>query len=95
MKIILTAVLAAAVLAPTALAQTVPTATVAYGDLNVDSQAGRATLKARIVRAARTVCGGTSSVDLSERAAQMACFKTAFAGAMTQVPAYGAQFASR
>lgn len=95
MKIILAAVLAAAVIAPAAHAQTVPTVTVAYGDLNVDSQAGQAALKARLVRAARTVCGGSTSADLSERMARIACYKTALAGAMTQVPAHGPQFASR
>ncbi len=96
MKILLAAAVALSTLAaPSVLAQTAPTAKVFYGDLNLDSTAGQATLKTRISQAARNVCRSIDSNDIASRSAWQACFISAFTGAMSQMPATAPQFASR
>ncbi len=93
MKILLAAAIAlSAAVAPSVNAQTAPTATVFYGDLNLDTVAGQATLKGRINSAARSVCGRGDS-DLAARTTRANCLRTAVTGAMKQLPA-APQFAS-
>ena len=46
---------------------TAPKATVSYGDLNLNSEAGVAALDHRIARAVRQVCGDRSEGTLRER----------------------------
>jgi len=62
--------------------------TVAYGDLNLDSEQGNNTLYNRIVAAAHEVCGA-SSVDIRDLqvfAQERACEREAIAQAVEQVP---------
>jgi UrcA family protein len=97
MKIILAAVALMTVVAgPSASAQTPPSTRVSYADLDVASTAGKTTLKARIERAAHSVCGGfNSDFDLAGRAAGIQCYKAAVGNAMSQFNSRTPQFASR
>jgi len=54
-----------------------------YGDLNLRSEVGVARLHARIARAARSVCGGTTRSTLAETLSQSECRATAVADAVT------------
>ncbi len=70
-----------AVAATPAAAETVAVSkTVSYADLNLGSAKGRATLDQRIKSAARQVCRQDAD-DLSTRAFQTECVKTAVAKA--------------
>jgi|SRR5580692_1137504 UrcA family protein len=51
----------------------VPTRTVHYADLNLNTQAGAAVLYKRIRNAAEQVCGDVGSRDLAQAAAARAC----------------------
>ncbi len=62
--------------------------TVRYGDLDLNSQAGRDTLNARLSEAARTVCdhhGYSRSGSLSYHARARACYEESLAAAHAQV----------
>ena len=80
---------AAPVLAQTSLAQTsdtVPGATVKYGDLNVGSPAGAHVLLRRIEAAATTACGGAPDIrQLNQLASFEACRRFAVARAVAAV----------
>ncbi len=96
MKILLaTAFALTAIAATSAQAQTAPTAKVFYGDLSLNTAAGQATLKNRIVTTARRLCNSSERQDLGSRADAIRCFRDAVSGAMAHVPAPPAQFASR
>ncbi len=94
MKTFILAAVAAALVAPAVQAQTSPTMTVRYADLNLGGAAGQQTLKSRIERAAKIVCG-TGGTDLEMRVAYAQCVLGAVADAMTRVPERAPQFASR
>ena len=74
-----------------AAAQSLPTPaasrTVAYGDLDLGSAAGRATLERRVRRAALDVCGVPSGADLVGQNDTHACRKATTRAALTQVEA--------
>ncbi len=95
MKILIAAAVALTTLAaPSVNAQTAPTAKVFYGDLNLATAAGQATLKSRISGAARAVCGRSDSEDLASRVNHTNCLRTAVNSAMAQLPTTAPQFAS-
>jgi UrcA family protein len=85
-------ILAAAVLAAglTTLTATAPafasesSVTVAHGDLNLNSAAGRAVLDARIERAARQICGTAFINELDIAAGVAACRRDVIAAARAQ-----------
>ncbi len=58
---------------------------VRFSDLDLASDAGASILRARITRAANTVCGDTDQRDLGAMGQMMACRKTAMASAAPQV----------
>ena len=65
-----------------------PTATVRYGDLDLNSEAGREVLNARISMAARNVCdhhGYARTGSLSYHAKTKACYEEALTAALSQV----------
>jgi UrcA family protein len=62
------------------------TVAVPYGDLDLTKDAGRATLDARLDRAARKVCGGVAPLrDLERMQAWRECLAEARAGYRDQV----------
>lgn len=69
-------------------ADAAPTVRVSYGDLNLASEQGNSTLYARIVSAARTVCGvGEVDIrDLHALASARSCEAHAIAQAVSDVP---------
>jgi UrcA family protein len=71
------------VLAAPAFAQR--TAEVAYSDLDLSNADGAATLKARVQRAAKSVCASDGDRSLSNVAQSRACSTVAMAKAMPQV----------
>jgi UrcA family protein len=81
------AVLTAATLtASTATAQDTRSVEVRYDDLNLESAAGQARLETRIGSAVRSVCGAANGPQsLSQRAAILACTRTAREKATTEV----------
>lgn len=96
------AALAACLIAGTAHAGSpagAATLTVAYGDLNLSSEQGANALYARVVSAARQVCGanGLDIRDLQTYAAERACESQAIAKAVHDVraPQVAAIFAAR
>lgn len=87
----MTNLLIAAGLAALSVAQPVTAQTttasraVSYADLDLSSDAGRATLDARVRHAAMQVCEiGTDQVSLAERNAAKTCFKNAVSSAQQQ-----------
>jgi UrcA family protein len=58
---------------------------VAYGDLNIGSTAGRATLDRRIRAAARSVCGVEQAPGLAEMSMLQNCREGAISAAHAQV----------
>jgi UrcA family protein len=86
------AVLTAALITGTAVARAdtpadgIPSVTVAYGDLNLNSAQGSAALYARIAAAARKVCPMPDDIrDLGARAAAQTCERQAIARAVQAV----------
>lgn len=68
-----------------AAAQTAPTSVaVAYGDLNLSSDAGRATFDSRIAYAARRLCGDYLHTELKWAALSRACQAEVIAGAQAR-----------
>ncbi len=61
------------------------TRTVAYGDLNLDSEQGAKVLYARLRHAAEDVCFPLDSRDLAQKTAWQRCFNHAVASAVAQV----------
>jgi UrcA family protein len=87
-KTLVSVALAAAALAatPAAAQETVSSQTlVAYGDLNIGSSAGRATLDGRIRAAARVVCGVAQAPGIAEYNTLKACRQSAISAANAQV----------
>ena len=70
---------------PAAQPDTLPRAVVHYGDLNVDSAAGRKALTSRLTRAARLVCPDSLSRDLRTKAAGQSCIRDSVAEALSTV----------
>lgn len=62
-----------------------PSVTVRFGDLNVSSPEGAATLYGRISAAAKGVCASLDGRDLGSRARWDACVHKAIADAVTKV----------
>ena len=98
---VLTALTACVVLAP-ALSHAATTngaaaVTVRYADLNLGTDAGNTTLYARLVSAARQVCGTGDIRNLGQLAATQACQREAIAKAVQEVhsPQLAAVFAKR
>ena len=58
---------------------------VAYGDLDLGSEAGQKTLDRRLARAVDAVCGSPNSADLDEVRSIAKCRKTAWQGTRMQV----------
>ena len=73
--------LAAVALSSTAALADAPTMRVSYADLNLTSPAGVAALKARVARAATTVCALDGSRDVQSLMAERACRSAALASA--------------
>ncbi len=71
--IIALAILSSAVAVSPAAAQDQAASIVRTADLNLGTAAGRDALNARIVQAAREVCGSASSTDLEGRNGVRAC----------------------
>ena len=94
--VVLTALSACVILAP-ALSHAAPatqsaSVTVRYSDLNLATAAGNAALYARLVSAARQVCGSSDVRNLGELAAVQSCQKDAIAHAVQEV--HSAQLAA-
>ncbi|HVN45472.1 MAG TPA: UrcA family protein [Steroidobacteraceae bacterium] len=74
------------------------TVTVAYGDLNLATEAGANVLYARLTAAARTVCAaaGVDARNLRQYAAVRSCERQAIAAAVqdVQAPKVAARFAA-
>ena len=87
MRKILIPVLAAASLATGASAASMRTEVVPYGDLDISTEAGRATLEARISGAVERVCGKAFKGSLAEVAVVEDCRAAAMEDAMAQVEA--------
>jgi UrcA family protein len=62
-----------------------PTKIVAYGDLNVETEAGAKVLYARLRNAATIVCAPLESRDLSRKTLWRNCFDNAVTTAVVQV----------
>jgi len=62
-----------------------PSMKVEYGDLDLANERGQHTLKVRIQRAARIVCGDVGSADLMQEIAFHACVEQAAREALQQV----------
>lgn len=62
-----------------------PHAVVHYGDLNVESDAGRQALTGRLTRAARTLCPDARARDLRTKSAGQSCIRKSVADAMSIV----------
>ena len=90
-SIVITALSACVVMTPAlshaATPATAPAAvTVRYADLNLGTAAGNNALYARLVSAARKVCGEAGSIrDLGQLAATQACQREAIANAVHSV----------
>ena len=94
MQLVKAALLSAALIATPAAAQGenpvvveggVPTAVVSYADLDIGSADGLATLSGRISRAASNLCFENGHKDIDRATFEARCFRTAMAGAKTQV----------
>jgi len=79
--------LVSSVQAEVVVIESVPTREVFFGDLNLNSQAGIATLHGRIEQAAEEVCGFSSlnRVRLDEAVAQKRCLDKAISVAVSTV----------
>jgi UrcA family protein len=81
-------VLSSAAMGGTIHAATAPqydTATVTYGDLNLDSQQGAKALYARLRNSAEDVCASLDGRDLFFRRLRQDCFDQAVASAVAQI----------
>jgi UrcA family protein len=77
-------------IAPAAAAPSAPaTYVVRYADLDLASEAGRATLDRRINHAVRMVCGTAGSVALQDRLSVEKCYAAARASAKAQISEKG------
>lgn len=72
------------VAAAPAIAQTPASIAVSYGDLNLNSDAGRTVLDRRIAAAATQLCGEALPVELGRAAASRACFSETLAAVQPQ-----------
>lgn len=70
---------------PASAADGLPRVAVHYGDLNVESAAGRSALTSRLTRAARSVCPDARARDLRTSAAGQSCVRKAVADALSIV----------
>jgi UrcA family protein len=87
---LLTAFAATIAIAPAAASPSKPaTHIVRYADLDLTSEAGRATLDRRINQAVRVVCGSASSAALQDRLSVERCSATARAYAKAQIAEKG------
>ena len=78
-----------------AAAQTIEVVQVAYGDLNLATASGRASLDGRIAYAARQLCGDYSHLELKFAAQSRDCQQSVIASAQEQIAAApGERFAS-
>lgn len=77
--------LACATSAPVASAADPLTKTVAYGDLNLDSQSGAKALYGRLRGAAHAVCSPLEDGDLAHRMAWQSCINQAIHSAVTRI----------
>lgn len=64
-----------------------PTARVSYADLNLQSDAGREVLQARVRRAADSLCLEGGNVDLVRWTVEHDCYRNAIASAQPQIDA--------
>jgi len=62
-----------------------PRAVVHYGDLNVESEAGRQVLTGRLTRAARNLCPDAYARDLRTKSAGQICIRKSVADALSLV----------
>ena len=62
-----------------------PSVSVSYADLDLGAEAGRATLKSRIVHAGKRVCRIPGENETKAAAARSSCFKEAMKSANLQV----------
>lgn len=85
-NLLIAAGFAALTVAQPVTAQTIPLSkSVSYADLDLSSASGRATLDARVRRAAMQVCEvGVDDISLVQRNAAKACFKSAVSSARQQ-----------
>lgn len=74
-------------IAATAFAADVPTARVAYGDLNLATPAGVERLHSRLRGAAESVCEHGAFRDLAALSAEHACIERSVGDALAQVQA--------
>ncbi len=81
-----TAAILLAISAHPALADA-PTADVRYGDLDLSTREGRATLDRRIDAAARNLCSVGASRDLRQAMASQRCYRVALDSTRTQLAA--------
>lgn len=82
------AALVAAVAQPALAAPVSASRAVAYTDLNLDSEAGRSTLDARLRFAAKQVCEiGQGQTTLTETMAAQSCYKKALSSARSDYAA--------
>jgi UrcA family protein len=72
-------------IASAAVPDDVPSLTVQYGDLNLDTDSGARTLYARLQRAATSVCPAGFTRDLSAAAAERRCRDEAVARAVEKI----------
>lgn len=72
-------------LAVPAQANEAPRRTVSYADLDLASEAGRATLDRRVKIAVRSVCPAPMTQSLSDLRAAINCHRNALADAQTQI----------
>lgn len=83
--------------ARSATPDTAPTVRVPYGDLNLTTEDGASTLRARVAAAARQVCSveGSDIRNLQAYAAERSCEAQAIANAVRDARAVAASFAAR
>jgi UrcA family protein len=87
---LLAAVAGLVAVSPAAAASSDPaTHIVRYSDLDLSSQAGRATLDRRINHAVRMVCGTAASAALQDKLNVQKCYATARASAKAQMSEKG------
>lgn len=96
MKTLLIAAVAALAAGTTVTAQEAPTRVVSYGDLDLTSAAGRATLDSRVNAAAKMVCGNLLQTnDLRAMSTYRACRHQAVTVALASIDRPAVQLASR
>jgi UrcA family protein len=73
----------------------VPTATISYADLNVQSSAGRASLERRVRQAAESLCVDRNVRDVHRTALGLTCVSHAIASANPQIQQIAANGTAR